>query len=168
MRCKAVSQTVNTYFFSYSCLIFCVGKYLLFAKPPPVLFCKGYFKNEKNIAIVGTRKASKFAKSTVDWVTKIFASKGFGIVSGLAVGIDSMAHLAAINYEAYTIAILPNSIDYIYPKENYKLANDILESGGCILSELPVGINRGKRAFVERNRLQTAISEYVVPIEMGI
>lgn len=95
--------------------------------------------NETNIAIVGSRDATEYGK----YVAKEFAHKlccnGFNIVSGLARGIDSFAHMGAINAKGNTIAVLGNGLDTIFPKENTKLAEDIINSGGCIISEYPLG-----------------------------
>src|SRR5690606_8946049 len=77
-------------------------------------------------------------------------------------------HIRALRNDQYTMAILPNSLDTIYPPSNYKLANDILDSGGCLLSEMVFGINRGKQSFVQRNRLQAAFSQNIIPVEMGV
>jgi len=136
-------------------------------QPPPMLYIKGKFLKKINIAIVGTRNASEYAQATVDEITKGL-SNGHGVVSGLAVGIDTIAHLSAIRKSLYTIAVMPVSLDHVYPRTNYKLANDIIEYGGCLLSELAIGINRGRKSFVERNRLQTGLSDFVAPIEMGV
>jgi DNA processing protein len=136
---------------------------------PPLLFYKGNLPTERQIAIVGSRKTSSLAKkiteNIVAWIT---SDLDFGVVSGLALGIDTFAHQAAIERNKYTLAVLPNSLDTIYPKEHYGLAYEILEKGGCLISELSFGINRGKKAFVQRNRIQAALSDVVIPVEMGI
>lgn len=134
---------------------------------PPVLYIKGLLKESKNAAVVGSRKVSDFAdkntKKVIDWLN----DEGFSIISGLAEGIDTFAHTYALKNNQYTIAVLPNSLDSIYPKTNYGLACEILYSGGCLISETIFNINRGKRSFVQRNRIQSAISDIVIPIEMG-
>jgi DNA protecting protein DprA len=135
---------------------------------PPILYVKGSIKNINLAAIVGSRNASNIAFSKVTEVCKFFIKSGYGIVSGLALGIDSYAHEVAINEKGYTIAVLPTSLDTVYPLENFKLANKILSSNGALISEIPLGINRGKLSFIERNRLQSGISDFVVPVEMGI
>ena len=95
--------------------------------------------NEANIAIVGSRDATEYGK----YVAKEFAYKlsdnGFNIVSGLARGIDSFAHMGAINAKGKTIAVLGNGLDTIFPKENKKIAEEIINMGGCIISEYPLG-----------------------------
>lgn len=135
---------------------------------PLVIYYKGVLNTEKLAAVVGSRIVSKHGKKItyqiVDWLNE----HNYGIVSGLAIGIDSFAHQKAIENNQYTIAVLPNSLDSIYPPINFRLANEILEKSGCIISELVFGVNRGNKSFVQRNRIQSALSEIVIPIEMGI
>lgn len=138
--------------------------------PPPVLYYKSNakLKRSKLAAIVGTRESTNAAHKIIPLLVDVFQRNGYGIISGLAHGIDSIAHHAAVEQKVYTAAIMPNSLDTIYPKENYKLANLILSSGGALVSELCFGISHGKRSFVQRNRIQAGISDIVMPIEMGI
>ena len=95
--------------------------------------------NQANIAIVGSRDATEYGK----YVAKEFAGKlsvnGFNVVSGLARGIDSYAHMGAIKEKGKTIAVLGNGLDTIFPKENTKLAEEIINTNGCIISEYPLG-----------------------------
>lgn len=135
---------------------------------PPILFIKGKLKKQENVAVIGSRETSEYAHDSVRKVVELFADQKFGIVSGLALGIDSLAHMFAIMKKAYTISVLATPLNSIYPKENYGLAADILEHGGALISELPFGINRGRKSFVERNRIITGLSKFVFPIEMGL
>lgn len=137
---------------------------------PPLLYVKGDLAkiHQTHLAIVGTRNPSEYASSIIQGYIDGIDPKKNGIISGLALGIDTIAHSLAIKNKIYTIAVLPNSLDHIYPKENMKLANDILDNSGCLVSEMPIGINRGKKSFVERNRLQTGLSEFIIPVELGI
>jgi DNA processing protein len=136
--------------------------------PPPLLYFRGTLRRKKLVAIVGTRTPTKLAYRTIPLLVEVFNKHGYGIVSGLALGIDSIAHKASIEQRAYTLAVMPNSLDTIYPKENYDLANLILKGNGAIVSELAFGISHGKRSFVQRNRIQAGMSEIVLPVEMGI
>lgn len=135
---------------------------------PPVIYYKGILKTNKLAAVIGSRKISKHARKIthqiVDWLNEL----DYGVVSGLALGIDTLAHEKSVDNNQYTMAVLPNSLDTIYPPTNYKLANEIIDSGGCLLSEMIFGINRGKQSFVQRNRLQAAFSDNIIPIEMGV
>jgi DNA processing protein len=139
------------------------------ADPPPVLYCKGSpLRKKKLVAVVGTRDASKVAEKVISLLVELFNRHDYGIVSGLALGIDSLAHKAAIEQKAYTVAVMAGALNDIYPKENFALANEIIDSGGTLISELPFGVSHGKRSFVMRNRIQAGISDYVLPVEMGI
>ena len=138
------------------------------SQSPPMIYVKGELKSTKNIAIVGTRDVSEFASGTIKKFVSNLVKSEHGVVSGLALGIDTLAHRIALENNIYTIAVLPNSLDHIYPKENYELANKILEQDGTLISELAIGINRGKKSFVERNRLQSGLSDFVFPVELGI
>ena len=142
-------------------------KYLLkLSDPPPIIYAKGEILNKPLAAIVGTRDVSSQAEHITNGICSELTSLNVGIVSGLALGIDTLAHNSAITNQGYTIAVMPNSLDSVYPKENYGLASRIINSGGALISELIFNINRGKKSFVERNRIQSALSDLVVPIEM--
>lgn len=127
-------------------------------KPPFVLYYKGdisLLKNqnyEKCLSVVGSRNASNYGREIV---TKIINElpKDFIIVSGLAKGIDSCAHEAAINSDKKTIAVLANGINDCYPSSNRNLYEKIIEKGGLILSEYPNNVEASKDNFLIRNRL---------------
>lgn len=142
-------------------------KLKLIKDAPPVLYIKGEFKESKTAAVVGSREISIFANSNTENIVNWLNQDKYSIVSGLAEGIDTIAHSYALKNNQYTIAVLPNSLDSIYPITNYELAIDILNSGGCLISESMFGINRGKKSFVQRNRIQSALSDIVIPVEMG-
>ena len=95
--------------------------------------------NDTNIAIVGSRDATEYGKYEAKDFAHKLSSNGFNIVSGLARGIDSFAHIGAINAKGKTIAVLGNGLDTIFPKENTKLAEEIIMTGGCTISEYPLG-----------------------------
>ena len=95
--------------------------------------------NNTSIAIVGCRDATEYGKQTAKDFAYKLSKNGFNIVSGLARGIDSYAHIGAVNAKNKTVAVLGNGLDMIYPKENTKLARSIINEGGCIISEYPLG-----------------------------
>lgn len=99
--------------------------------------------NSINIAIVGSRDATEYGKFVAKYFASILSESRINIVSGLARGIDSYAHIGAIKTHGKTIAVLGNGLDTIFPKENMKLAEEIANSGGCILSEYPLGTRTG-------------------------
>lgn len=136
---------------------------------PPVLYVKGNLDlSKKMVAVVGSRKISDYGKNKTINITTESLKLSLGVVSGLALGVDSIAHETTVRLGGYTIAVMPNSLDSIYPRENFKIANDILESGGALVSEMIFGINRGKKSFVQRNRIQAGLSDIIIPTEMRV
>ncbi len=105
---------------------------------PFILYYKGYFPTlDKSIGIVGTRKVTGYGKSVTEKLTNQLVQSGFCIVSGLARGVDTIAHQSSTEANGKTIAVLGGGLNKIYPPENYKLAREIEEEFGCILSEFP-------------------------------
>ena len=136
--------------------------------PPAILFAKGSVKclNYKNsIAVVGTRSPTDYGlKASYDY-SRMFSEKGFNIVSGLAVGVDTMAHKGCFDGKSKTIAVLPCGLDRVYPSQNKNLAEEIIKSGGCIVSEYPPRMEINKGCFVQRDRIQSGLSLGVLVIE---
>lgn len=141
------------------------------ADPPVLLFYKGdisILESGKRVAIVGTRTLSPQGIIECKFVTKHFVDTGFVIVSGLARGCDTIIHKTCIENRGKTIAVLPCPIDEIYPSENQRLSETIVETGGLLMSEYPIGTTPRKYYFIERDRLQSGISQGVVVIETEI
>lgn len=134
--------------------------------PPPILYVKGGLKKEdvNAIAIVGARKATTYGKIVTERLSGELASYGYTIVSGMARGIDTFAHQGAIAAEGRTIAIFGSGIDIIYPPENGRLAEEIVECG-AIISEFQPGILPEKTNFPRRNRIISGMSVGVLVIE---
>ncbi len=135
--------------------------------PPLCLYIRGNknILNEISIAIIGCREASEYGKKVAEEFSFNLSKNGINIVSGLARGIDSFAHLGALRAKGKTIAVLGNGLDTIYPKENIKLGEEILNCGGTIISEFPLGIPPQKRNFPARNRIISGISKGVLVVE---
>ena len=137
--------------------------------PPKKLYVLGNFKilREKSIAIVGSRKATEYGKRVSFQISQELTKENINIVSGLAIGIDTYAHLGAISIQnqAGTIAVLGSGMDVIYPKENIELARKIIQTGGCIVSEYPLGTKPNKINFPQRNRIISGLSDGVVVVE---
>ena len=123
--------------------------------------------NQRNFAIVGSRKATQYGKKIAMQISKELAENGLNVVSGLAIGIDSYAHLGCLQVKdaGKTIAVLGSGLDVIYPKENRKLAEQIINSGGCIISEYPIGSKIEKNNFPQRNRIISGLSEGILVVE---
>ena len=123
--------------------------------------------NENYFAIVGTRRCSNYGKQIALEIGGDLSRAGLTIVSGLATGIDTLAHLSAVERGKRTVAVLGTGLDEksIYPQSNLKLANKILETGGCLISEYPHGTHGSKFTFPERNRIISGISLGVLVVE---
>jgi DNA processing protein len=136
--------------------------------PPPFLFIKGEIKKEdKNaIAIVGCRAASLYGKQITEKIGRELAKRDITIVSGLARGIDSIGHLSALEEKGRTMAVFGSGLDVIYPPENKKLVEKIVESG-AIISEFLLGTKPEAPNFPRRNRLISGLSLGVVIVEAG-
>lgn len=169
--------------------------------PPISLYIKGNKKilNNKNIGIVGCRECTDYGKKAAKYFAYNLAKENINIVSGLAKGVDSFAHLGCLstykenqncgknnnrcgkqnsNYErndnncgkqksncGKTIAVVGNGLDMVYPKENIELANEIIKSGGAIISEYPCGTKPDKMNFPARNRIISGISSGIIVVE---
>lgn len=133
---------------------------------PIVLYTKGSYNTEDNLAIgiVGSRKATAYGKWACEKFTKELVNLGVTIVSGLAMGIDTVAHKAAIEAGGRTIGVLGNGIDIIYPKNNYNLYNEVAKNG-AVFSEFPIGTQPFNYNFPQRNRIISGLSFGIVVIE---
>lgn len=141
-------------------------------KYPLILYAKGdssLLKQGYRVAIVGTREPIEESFVIGSKITEIFIERGFIIVSGLAKGCDTIAHSTAVKKNGKTIAVLAHSVTYIYPKENESLAENIVDSGGLLVSEYPPIYKKIKKFnFVERDRIQSGISHAVCVIQTGV
>jgi DNA processing protein len=134
---------------------------------PPFLYVRGTLnKNDINIAVVGSRLASTYGKYTTERISRELALKGLTIVSGMARGIDSVAHRGALTAHGRTIAVLGSGLDVIYPPENKKLFTDIIQNG-AVISEFPPGTPPRSANFPARNRIISGMSYGVVIVEAG-
>lgn len=136
---------------------------------PKVLYYIGNLpkENEKCLSVVGTRMCSLYGKQITLEIVGDLAEAGLTIVSGLAPGIDTFSHQAALERKGKTIAILGSNLDErnIYPKENIKLARKIVETKGCLISEYPQGQTGHKGIFPRRNRIISGLSLGVLVTE---
>ena len=127
--------------------------------PPPLLYVRGELKPEDNLAlaVVGTRKATRYGRDATFMLAKHCAAQGVTIVSGLAQGIDTAAHRGAIASGGRTIAVLGTGTDRIYPNENTELAAHIVKNG-AIISEFPIGTPPLANNFPRRNRIISGLA----------
>ena len=117
------------------------------------------------LAVVGSRRASPYGRRVTDSLVSDLSRQGMVIVSGLAYGIDSIAHASTLAAGGKTIAVLPGGLDNIYPVSHQKLAEQILKSGGALVSEYPPGTSAHKHHFVARNRIISGLSSAVLITE---
>ena len=134
--------------------------------PPITIFAKGDISllNSKSIAIVGSREPSKYGIYVAEKFSKELSKEGIAIVSGLAKGIDTFAHVGALSSFGKTIAVLGSGIDVVYPKENAKYYREISEKG-LIISEYIVGTAPESKNFPQRNRIISGLSDGVLVVE---
>lgn len=135
--------------------------------PPPVLWLRGSVKllSCPSLAVVGTRHPSPYGSGVAEMLARDLAVRGLVIVSGMARGIDSAAHKGALAARKPTIAVWGTGIDVVYPKENKKLAEEILATGGAIVSEVPMGTFPAPQNFPRRNRIISGLSIAVLVVE---
>ncbi|MEK9186647.1 MAG: DNA-processing protein DprA, partial [Patescibacteria group bacterium] len=117
------------------------------------------------IGIVGTRKATSVGKSMAESIAGELALSGITVVSGLATGIDAAAHSATVKSSGKTVAVLAHGLDQVYPRHHSRLAEEILSSGGALVSEYPLGPVAYAARFLERNRIISGLSLGVVVVE---
>lgn len=136
------------------------------AHPPQQLHVSGRLDHEQPlVAIVGTRKASRYGREMTRTLAEGLARHGIGIVSGLALGIDGEAHRAAIEAGGYTVAVLGCGLDRIYPAKHRGLAADILKHDGALISEYDPGTPPLKQHFPARNRIVAGLCVGTVIVE---
>jgi DNA processing protein len=136
--------------------------------PPPVLYVKGLRTvfTHTGIAIVGTRKPTHYGETAALQFSRDFALAGLVVVSGLALGIDAIAHKACLDAGGETIAVLGSGLDYIHPVTNRPIADRIINHG-ALVSEFPFGIHPEPYNFPRRNRIISGLSAGVVVVEAG-
>lgn len=136
--------------------------------PPAVLYLRGHFQpaDEFSLGVVGTRRLTAYGQQVTPFITTDLARAGLTIVSGLAKGIDTLAHQAALKAKGRTIAVLGSGLDRpsIYPRTNQNLADQIAEQG-LVISEFPLGTMARPAHFPQRNRIISGLSLAVLVIE---
>ena len=137
--------------------------------PPPVLYLMGTLlpADETSIAVVGTRRPTDYGRRVTDGLCAALAQRGITVVSGLALGIDTGAHAAALRGGGRTVAVLGNGLDTIYPAENGRLAQNIIAAGGAIVSEFPLGARPEPANFPRRNRIISGMTLGTLVTEAG-
>lgn len=139
------------------------------ATPPNRLYVKGEDVNEllsrPCVTVVGSRKVSAYGKAVTATLAGELAQAGVVIISGLALGVDSIAHKAALEAGGLTIAVLPSPLDRIYPASHGQLAQQILQQGGALVSEYPSGAQVYPGNFIARNRIASGLGDVLLITE---
>ena len=138
--------------------------------PPPLLWLKGNIEllQQPQLAIVGSRKPSVAGASSAFEFARSLASSGFIITSGLAQGIDTAAHKGALKTDRPTLAVLGTSPEFIYPAVNQHLADNIVSSGGLLVSEFPPGTKARPENFPKRNRIISGLAVGTLVVEAAV
>ncbi|MDL2297446.1 DNA-processing protein DprA [Bacteroidales bacterium OttesenSCG-928-B11] len=126
---------------------------------------EGEFSRQKSVAIVGTRNASPYGKEIVRKIVSELAACNTTIVSGLAEGIDTIAHEEALAHNLHTVAVLGSGLDRIYPASNIQLSRNIVENSGALITEFPYKSIPDKKNFPKRNRIIAALADAVIVAE---
>lgn len=136
--------------------------------PPKLLYYKGDLSiasNNLTIAMVGSRKCSAYGKNCTKTLSYGLSSQGVNIISGLAIGVDSYSHIGCMEGSGKTIGVLGSSVDNPLPKQNTKLAEQIIEHGGLLISEYNINSSVIPSNFYNRNRIISGISDGVIVVE---
>lgn len=139
-------------------------------RPPPMLFVRGdpACLSLPQVAIVGSRNPTAGGSENAERFARYLAECGFAITSGLALGIDAAAHQGALNARGKTIAVMGTGIDLIYPARHRHLAQTILDTGGTLVSEFPLGTNSQAANFPQRNRIISGLSGGTLVVEAAV
>ena len=137
--------------------------------PPIAIFCEGEQKllRQQMIAMVGSRKPTPAGLKIAEEMAAVLSSAGFTVVSGLAIGIDTVVHVGALSAFGSTIGVCATGLDRVYPKQNTELARDIVDKG-VLISEFPVGTPVRKHHFPRRNRMISGLAVATVVVEAAI
>lgn len=137
------------------------------ASPPLALYVVGDPRvlSQPGAALVGTRAATAYGRETAERFAQGLAQRGWAVFSGLARGVDAAAHRGALAGDGRTAGILGGALDKFYPMENRDLAREMIDKGGCVVSEFPLGRSPDPQTFPQRNRIVSGLSRGVVAIE---
>lgn len=140
------------------------------AKPPKSVYFIGNLPvtEVKVIAIVGSRRPTAYGKAVTQQLASEIASRGGYVISGLALGIDAIAHKAALDVKGHTLAVLPGGVDDPYPRTNHDIARKILLGGDALISEHENGYKPREYDFVLRNRIVTGLADAVIVTEANL
>lgn len=136
------------------------------SKPPKAIFYRGDISilNDQVIAVIGQREASERSIAIAYQIGKILAEHGYTILNGLAIGCDKYAAMGALSQNGKVVGVMPCGLDRTYPASCKQIAEEIVEKGGCLISQYQEGIRPEKYRFVERDQLQAVLSSKIIVI----
>lgn len=137
---------------------------------PFIIYVRGSLAADplKAVAVIGTREPTPHGEAIADRIARFLTERGWSVVSGLALGCDAIAHRAAIEARGHTVAVLAHGLQTIAPSTNRRLAEDILEAGGALVSEYPFGREPIPQQFVKRDLTQAGMAQGVVMIQSDL
>jgi len=137
---------------------------------PVIIYIKGHWHTDSNkaIGIIGTREPTKHGTVIANRISEYFSAEDYSIVSGLAVGCDTLAHESALRANAHTVAVLSHGLQMIAPRQNTGLAKRILDSGGLLLTEYSYGTEVKPFQYVQRDKIQAALAQAIIMIQSGL
>lgn len=140
------------------------------ADPPLCLYVRGRLPDfpEKTVAVVGTRRMSAYGARMTERIASTAAAMGYTVVSGLAMGVDTVAHHAVVKAGGITVAVVGAGLAHVHPKENIPLAREIIEHGGAVISEFPIAMPPSRQNFPRRNRIVAALCQGTIVTEAGL
>lgn len=139
--------------------------------PPAILYVKGDTSGMyagHSIAVIGTREPTVYGEKVARRSAATATEQGFVVVSGLAHGCDTLGHEGCLDHNGVGVAVLAHGLEKVYPAANRNLASRLLEAGGCLVSEYPLGMTPMRTAFAERDRIQSGLSDAVLVIETDV
>jgi len=137
--------------------------------PPLCLYIRGRLPEfpDNAVAVVGSRRISSYGERMGRSIASDAAAAGFTVVSGLAYGMDTVAHTAVVDAAGTTVAVLGGGLKHIHPKENIPLARRIIETGGAVISEFPLDFPVSRTSFPRRNRIVAGLCRATIVVEAG-
>lgn len=135
--------------------------------PPLCLYVRGELpkENSYSLGVVGSRRATNYGRKMTRTITESAVFHNWNIISGLAFGVDAIAHQTTVDLEGITVAVLGGGLTKLHPQEHVPLARDIIAKGGAVVSEFPLGFPVSRQSFPRRNRIISALSHAVLVIE---
>lgn len=137
---------------------------------PSILFVRGNLFSNPNssVGVIGTREPTNHGKIITERICNFFIENNWSIVSGLAIGCDTIAHQTAVKHKSHTLAVLAHGLEIIAPKQNERLAQDILSLGGALVSQFPFGTEIRPTNFVVRDKVQAGLSQGIIMVQSDV